>query len=419
MRRIVILQKRIAILITVAVIVTICLFLRTQNLQPFRIKYEYIVIGDKYDDDADSTVQKWMELRQNEKNLSKLGRILFLGEEEPAISSDKTFQILVWKYGPTIESRHLKRFSNERIDPFSYCPVNNCDITYEDSAISTADIVIFPMHRMKSTKELPKGKRNPSQIWAFLTDESPHHTIMTPRLKLTDFDGVFNWSMTYRMDSDIPVPYGRTVVRKYPKQFELNLNKRRDVLVAILGSHCFGRSHRWEYVKALQKHIEIDVYGNCGPLHSCPGHFKLDCPDIDNYLFYLAFENSNCNDYITEKLWWNAFQKNSIPIVMGAKLSNCKMLLPPNSYIHIDDFASPAVLAQYIKRLNETGEFRDFFQWKRNFEVLNEHGYFQSKSFHYCRVCQALNYNDKKQKTYRNLKDFWSPQRDCYPAWDA
>lgn len=150
----------------------------------------------------------------------------------------------------------------------------------------------------------------------------------------------------------------------------------------------------------------------------CPGHFKADCPDIGNYLFYLSFENSNCDNYITEKLWWNAFEKNSIPIVMGANPADYQMLLPTESYINVDDFASPAVLAQYIYRLNTTEEYRYYYKWKKYFKVLNEHGYFQSKSYHYCRVCQALNYNERQPKVYGKLEEFWSVKKDCHPAWN-
>ncbi|CAH2002240.1 unnamed protein product [Acanthoscelides obtectus] len=272
---------------------------------------------------------------------------------------------------------------------------------------------------MKGTKDLPTMRRNPEQIWTFLTDESPHHTFLAGgKVKLKDFNGVFNWSMSYRKDSDIPVPYGRTVVKKYLNDENLILNKRRDVLITILGSNCGGQNHRWQYVRELQKHIAVDVYGNCGK-KVCPGHFHSDCPEIGRYLFYLSFENSNCEDYITEKLWWNAYHKNSIPIVMGASPANYQMLLPPGSYINIEEFASPAVLAQYILHLNETEDFRKYFEWRKTFEILNEHAYFKTESVHYCRICEALNYNDRKQKVYNNLEDFWNVSRDCHPPWDA
>ncbi|XP_060521798.1 4-galactosyl-N-acetylglucosaminide 3-alpha-L-fucosyltransferase FUT6-like [Cylas formicarius] len=364
------------------------------------------------------TVEEWRALRNNLKSLSKLGEVLFQNAPEPKII-DSTFQILVWKYGPTIENRHLKHFSDQRIDPFEGCPVRNCNITYDDEAITTADIVIMHLHRFNGKQDLPTRTRL-DQIWAFLTDESPLHTFLNGNVKLDDFDGLFNWSMTYRMDSDIPVPYGRTALKEpFDSQVEVRLDKRRDVLVAILGSNCQGTNHRWKYVAELQKHIQVDVYGGCGRKKECPGHFQSDCQAIDDYLFYLSFENSNCDEYITEKLWWNAFHKNSIPIVMGSDKKNYRKILPPQSYINVDDFASPSALAQNLLRLNKTGDFKSFYRWKANFQVLNEHGYFKSKSYHYCRICQALNYNNKTTKVYDHLTDFWSIQENCHPAWDT
>ncbi|KAJ8943262.1 hypothetical protein NQ318_017279 [Aromia moschata] len=421
------LSEKSYILFTVILIVTtVCVVFQAQNevrIDQYLQNVEYIFLDGEFGDIEDThEVRNWLDIRRNStKNLSKLGRVLFLGEQEPNVSlTNKKYEILVWKYGPKIESRHLKRFSDQKVDPFQHCPLKNCDITYKDSSIDTADIVIFHLHRMMGKKDLPTGRRNSEQIWAFLTDESPYNTFLKPKVKIREFDGIFNWSMTYRMDSDIPVPYGRTVLKKHPEQsITVSLNKRRDVLVTILGSNCGGVNHRWNYIKELQKYIKVDIYGKCGPLKTCPGHFKTDCPDIDKYLFYLSFENSNCDEYITEKLWWNAYHKNSIPIVMGTDRQNYKKILPLNSYINVDDFASPAVLAQFIYRLNETGEFKEYYNWKRNFEVLNEHGYFKSESFHYCRICQALNYNERQRKTYGKLEEFWNIKKDCHPAWNV
>ncbi|XP_050298599.1 glycoprotein 3-alpha-L-fucosyltransferase A-like isoform X2 [Anthonomus grandis grandis] len=369
-------------------------------------------------------VEEWWALRNSSGPgfYSKLGEILFLNMPEPKINSTKKYQILVWKHGSVIENRHLKQYSDQRIDPFQFCSVNNCNITYKDTDLKTADIVIFHLHRTKSKDELPK-ERNADQIWAFLTDESPYHTFLNSGVKLKDFNGIFNWSMSYRMDTDIPVPYGRTVLRAgptNPQNSKLLLSKRRDVLVAILGSNCGGQNHRWQYVHELEKYITVHIYGGCSSsTKKCPGHFRADCPAINDYLFYLSFENSNCDEYITEKLWWNAFNKNSIPIVMGSSPSTYKKILPVNSFINVDDFANPRALAQYLLRLNTTGEFKRYHDWRNDFEVLNEHGYFQSRSYHYCRICEALNYNSKESKVYKDLEKFWSVKRDCHPPWNT
>jgi len=38
-----------------------------------------------------------------------------------------------------------------------------------------------------------------------------------------------------------------------------------------------------------------------------------------DYKFYLAFENSNCDDYITEKLWHTALRSASNILIDGVK----------------------------------------------------------------------------------------------------
>ncbi|KAK4874447.1 hypothetical protein RN001_013807 [Aquatica leii] len=213
-----------------------------------------------------------------------------------------------------------------------------------------------------------------------------------------------------KLVSDIPVPYGRTIALKHKGDkidiVEWNKNKKQDVLVAIVISNCSGK--RMKYVKELSKHLKVDMYGRCGTL-PCPGHYHTDCKNTSAYKFYLSFENSLCDEYITEKVWWNGYHKNAIPIVMGGSKLSYQQSLPPKSYIDVTDFSLPKDLAVYLLHLNSSlGELESFFEWKRDFKVLNEHGYFQSLSVHYCRLCEALNYNSKKTKIYSNLTDFLS-----------
>ena len=76
-------------------------------------------------------------------------------------------------------------------------------------------------------------------------------------------------------------------------------------LQGLIASVILDRNGRLEYAKELSKYISVDIYGACSN-KTCP-RSSGRCFDMLNnqYKFYLAFENSNCQDYITEKFFVN------------------------------------------------------------------------------------------------------------------
>ena len=67
---------------------------------------------------------------------------------------------------------------------------------------------------------------------------------------------------------------------------------------------------------------------------------------IRQYRFLIAFENSDCYDYVTEKVF-DGLNAGAIPIYMGAP--NIRDYVPDHSVIFAADFQSPASLVRYIK----------------------------------------------------------------------
>ena len=121
------------------------------------------------------------------------------------------------------------------------------------------------------------------------------------------------------------------------------------------------------------------------------------------YKFYLAFENSNCKDYVTEKFYVNGLKNDILPIVMGAKAEDYAKVAPERSYIHVDEFAGPKELAQYLHVLDQNDDlYNTYFKWKHKGEFIN--------TYFWCRLCTMLHVISSKvlpHKSYESTNDWW------------
>ena len=246
--------------------------------------------------------KNWRNLTTEDiSKLSNLGRRLFL-QENVGTLQPRNYTIHVWKHMDVVKKRFLYRYTGTFYDPFEFCSVRNCRFTSKDEDVTEADAVLFHLHQTKSPPiDIP---RTPEQIWVWLSDESPNAIFTGGSQDIKAYNGIFNWSMSYRMDSDVPVPYGRTIpLTLNEKSSDVEkINEGKNKNITLLGSHCHGRNKRYTYVNELKKLIKIDIFGKCGTTDPCPGHFRKNCDVINDYKIYLAFENNNCDDYLSEKV---------------------------------------------------------------------------------------------------------------------
>ena len=255
-------------------------------------------------------------------------------------------------------------------------------------------------------------QRPNNQKWMIYLDESPLHT---PRISGT---GSLDWTATYRVDSILTVPYGRWQYYNrsfvgFPREHNIALNKTKSV--AWFVSNCASSNDRHEYATELSKYIQVDVFGKCGN-NKCHKSTPKKCFEMlqKDYRFYLAFENSNCRDYITEKFFVNSLQNNVIPIVMGAKPKDYERVAPFNSYIHVDNFKGPKDLAEYLKVL-ESNEYlyNKYFRWKGTGEFI--------KTKFFCRICSLLHDHRaaKYQRFVKDINKWWAGDGVCvYGRWN-
>lgn len=160
---------------------------------------------------------------------------------------------------------------------------------------------------------------------------------------------------------------------------------------------------------------QVDIYGQCGN-KDCKKENQLlhteKCFEetLKKYKFYLAFENSNCKNYITEKFFVNGLSHNILPIVMGAPREDYERLAPERSFIHVEDFKSPKELAEYLYILDKSDElYNSYFKWKGTGEVVNAWNNL------WCQMCAMVHddYGMSRKHWYSNINDWWRGPGVC------
>ncbi|CAH0551896.1 unnamed protein product [Brassicogethes aeneus] len=280
-------------------------------------------------------------------------------------------------------------------DIFKDCPVNNCYTTRDKNLmpIEQFDALIFHGYQYEFRFGKP-DKRSPHQHYIFFNMESAGNT-----KNLNEFARFYNCTMTYRYDSDIYHPYG-TIVKKdtsYTPPSAESIEKRRSK-IAWFVSNCKTLSFRENLVREMQKYVDIDIYGQCGD-KICSKDSPEECYNHleENYKFYLSFENTVCNDYVTEKLFY-ILQKNVVPIVYGG--ADYNIVAPPNSVIDVSKFQTVPDLVSFVKKLDSNvSAYLEYFEWKKHYVVDT------SNTNTLCTLCEKL--NEKSHRVYNDMQMWW------------
>ena len=344
---------------------------------------------------------------------------------------------LILVYGPTrsyepwgpINSHETKNYKFVDWDG-TPCEETRCQITFDKKLLPFSDAVLVHRNWMQIKRieeELLRIKRPLEQRWVFYTKESPGMMPLTPLV-----NGFFNWTATYRRDADFFVPYGYYAPLKEQNEQltagdiqdssqTINLQSMEDEVnhangkdkLALHGAstHCVGQ--RFELIRALMKYIDISFFGKCADQFEsnntfvCPFNLENGCDEeIKRHKFYLAFENSLCIDYVTEKYWRNSLERGLVPVVYGASRYSPEDVIP-GSFINVADFGSIKALADYLKYLdkNDTA-YNQYFKWETKYKVVKH-------TFWLCQLCKALHDPTKPTKIYHNISYYWGVKGAC------
>lgn len=215
------------------------------------------------------------------------------------------------------------------------CKFYNCFMTNDKSLLQDYRLFDAILFDVESNGDDQYILRSPHQYFVFTASESASNFPICDSF----YDSYYNLTWTYKLDSDIRWSY-ITILDKNDMFVGPNISMNwiepmdptsenavrklvhKKKLVAWFVSYCRTKSKREKLAaklsEALSKYnLKIDIYGWCGEL-SCPRERMEECLDLleQNYYFYLAFENSLDDDYVTEKLLY-PLRHYTVPIVFG------------------------------------------------------------------------------------------------------
>ncbi|EDV96421.1 GH16239 [Drosophila grimshawi] len=244
---------------------------------------------------------------------------------------------------------------------------------------ATFEANVFNGDRPYSLKRLDRIRRTPN----FLAVYALRHPKSLSRDPLLGHGKtIFNFTMTYRRDSDV-IWTDYYFAEEHSK--EASFLEEVNQSVANLRSQLQSKSALvfymiYEvnnnslpeslYLQELRKYLELDAQISCHGYHDCA-----------QYKFMLIFETSTCPDYVHPQLY-TAVVNFVVPVVIGG--GNLSQLVPPGSYISGGDVGTPKQLAEHLVELSSQPQLYEQFFWWHSMYRLH-------KSPHpLCALCRQL-----------------------------
>ncbi|CAK8698164.1 unnamed protein product [Clavelina lepadiformis] len=276
-----------------------------------------------------------------------------------------------------------------------------CDVSYDKAKVKdlATKAIVYHFNELRLNK-MPQTRRS-DQYYVWWSMEGPPALRELRGMKLSEYDNVFNLTMTYRQDSDIYNPYSTAadVLQNIQSSGSGDPNKdldqlisKKNAMVIWIVSNCGATKGAQTRMKLVQDLINaglpVDRRGGCFPKNKpAPRGQQLEI--ISEFKFYFAFENSyHCLDYVTEKLFVNAFKGGAVPVVFGANKSDYQAVVPPNSCIYVDDFTNLQNLVNYLKYLDKNATaYKEYMKWRTmKPEEMPNYG----RSTKLCQLCRVL-----------------------------
>ncbi|CAH2037198.1 unnamed protein product, partial [Iphiclides podalirius] len=268
-----------------------------------------------------------------EENIDKIIEKVAEYEDKVEESSKKT-------ESGKVELKYILRWTSSKSVPFVYmgegqngfiernCQYTNCFVTGDRSYLgdyTKFDVIAFSGPDVVRLNEnfLPQ-KRSPHQKFVFATIESADNYPVCSN----KFDGFFNWTWTYRLESE--AKWGYIVVR--------------DAKQKIIGPKPVMHWMKLEEMNPVSEDLKAKLKKKS--------------------------KAAACEDYVTEKLL-HGLKHNAVPIVYGG--ANYTRFMPNGIYLNARDLGAEKLAEKMNELIKDAEQYSQYFRWKDHYSYYRRY----------------------------------------------
>ncbi|CAF0723537.1 unnamed protein product [Brachionus calyciflorus] len=410
------------------------------------------ILDDKINDLDEIKLSQLKINEQIETNTFSVYKEVYSLERNLKKSNEK-YMILEYTnvfFAPKFCSKSSEEIFNSQIEK---CEFNNCEYTCDKlKFLSSADALIFHQRDVEAEFELKynnfdewfhrtlqipfktpeeKLKNNPEQIWILWNDEATKINSA-----FNSISKLFNWTLSFKTDAEIfEGSYGFFLPNKhisesdlirYKEEIHENFVKRENAILWFV-SNCKSKL-RSRVALEISQYYPLHIYGKCDlskdfteseikakypylkvfSNEKCSRDSECELEKFQSYKYYLAFENTNCTDYVTEKIW-KSLNKHMIPIALQPNRQSYQSFsIPSKSFIHLEDYDfNVRQLTNHLNSINQ--DFSLYYKYlKWTYVYLKTHNDGKETEPHrMCQLCKKLN-TFKKRISYKRIADFFN-----------
>uniref|UniRef100_A0A0N4ZUY5 Fucosyltransferase n=1 Tax=Parastrongyloides trichosuri TaxID=131310 RepID=A0A0N4ZUY5_PARTI len=289
---------------------------------------------------------------------------------------------------------------------YTSCPVFKCEIIFNHRKSFDVDAILFEeeyitnKHRTKFI--LPRRKNNKVlNVYTSIQSPIPASKNGFKRNYKLPVD-YFNLIFSYNSFSDIIFNYGgpwilnEKLSKKPFNREDKDIFKYKDTPIIWINKNCKKTKGQNYIINNLKSKIKLEQFERCNDTLEINKTFTKKI--YEKYYFYVVMDEAECQEYLTQS-YWEAITFNVVPIVTARRIY--KNVVPPSSFIAMDDYKNADEMISYLNFLMENKEvYSRYFNYRnKGWMVLQK-----NDDYNVCNLCKKL-IEHKRKGSYTKFKN--------------